>query len=503
MHLHRLRPDVLSARAWREYLFVPLAEAVIFAMLASYVLSRTLVPTMAMYLLDREARVPRGGRTSGSAGLVPALSSARSSGGSSAFRGALQRRAGARSSARPQAFAAGFLAFCVASLGARRRASAGTSSRRSTRARSACTCARAPACASRRRRAWPTGSTPSSARRSRPATWSTILDNIGLPYSGINLSYSNAGTIGTSDAEILVQLSAERARRRRASTSAAARRCSPERFPGVQFFFQPADIVSQILNFGTPAPIDVADHRQQPARRIRVGAEAGRTRSGTFPGAVDVHVQQAFDAPTLQHGHRSDSRAQSVGMKARDVAQNVLVSLSSSFQTAPSFWLDPQNGVSYSVAVQTPQYRLDSLQALENTPIGAARRGAAPQILGNLVDDLDDRAAAEVSHYNAQPMINVYASADGRDLGARRRRGGGDRSPPIEKDLPARQPHRHPRAGRDDDVVVRGPRLRPASGAIVLAYLLIVVNFQSWLDPFIIITALPGRARRHRAGCCS
>ncbi len=198
----------------------------------------------------------------------------------------------------------------------------------------------------------------------------TVLDNIGLPYSGINLTYSNAGTIGTSDGEILVQLKPERGKPTSDYVNDLRKRL-PSEFPGVQFFFQPADIVTQILNFGSPAPIDV-----QITGMNQVGNYAAAMKLANqmrhIPGAVDVHVQQAFDSPTL-YMNIDRTRAQYVGMQTRDIAQNVLVSLSSSFQTAPSFWLDPRNGVSYNVAVQTPQYRVDSLQALNNTPITSAQ----------------------------------------------------------------------------------------------------------------------------------
>jgi multidrug efflux pump subunit AcrB len=321
----------------------------------------------------------------------------------------------------------------------------------------------------------------------------TVLDNIGLPYSGINLSYSNAGTIGTSDAEILVQLKPERGKGT-AEYINQLRDVLADKYPGVQFFFQPADIVTQILNFGTPAPIDVAvTGANQPANYVIAQKLASEMRH--IPGAVDVHVQQAFDQPTL-FMDIDRTRVQSVGMQARDVAQNVLVSLSSSFQTAPSFWLDPKNGINYNIAVQTPQYRVDSYQALQNTPVNGSIPGATPQILANLVTTSTTARPASISHYNAQPMINVYASVDGRDLGAV-----SDevfkQVKAIEKDLP-----------RGSHIVVRGQvqTMRNSFiglgvgllGAIVLAYLLIVVNFQSWTDPFIIITALPGAL----AGIC-
>ena len=201
----------------------------------------------------------------------------------------------------------------------------------------------------------------------------TVLDNVGLPYSGINLTYSNSGTIGTSDAEILVQLKPERSRSTREYINELRKRL-PSEFPGVQFFFQPADIVTQILNFGTPAPIDIQITGMNQPANYAVGLKlANEIRH--IPGAVDVHVQQAFDAPTL-FMDINRTRAQYVGLQARDVAQNVLVSLSSSFQTSPNFWLDPKNGVSYTVAVQTPQYRVDNYQALQNTPVNSGLPGA-------------------------------------------------------------------------------------------------------------------------------
>jgi multidrug efflux pump subunit AcrB len=210
---------------------------------------------------------------------------------------------------------------------------------------------------------------------------------------------------------------------------------------------------------------------------------------------VDVHVQQAFDEPTL-HMDIDRTRVQSVGLQARDVAQNVLVSLSSSFQTAPAFWLDPKNGVSYNVAVQTPQYRMDTFQALQNTPVSGTGPGAAPQILGNLVQASTTARPAIVSHYNVQPMINVYAAVDGRDLGA------------VSDEVAKRVKELGSQLPRGSHIVIRGQVQTMKSsftglgfgvvGAIVLVYLLIVVNFQSWLDPFIIITALPGAL----AGIC-
>ena len=212
----------------------------------------------------------------------------------------------------------------------------------------------------------------------------TVLDNIGLPYSGINLTYSNSGTIGTSDGEILVQLKPERGKPTAEYINDLRKRL-PDDFPGVQFFFQPADIVTQILNFGTPAPIDVQITGMNQAGNYAAAVKlANEIRH--IPGAVDVHVQQAFDGPTL-YMDIDRTRAQYVGLQTRDIAQNVLVSLSSSFQTAPSFWLDPKNGVSYSVSVQTPQYKVDNLQALarrdNSTPLSARFKALAKTLEEN------------------------------------------------------------------------------------------------------------------------
>jgi multidrug efflux pump subunit AcrB len=214
-----------------------------------------------------------------------------------------------------------------------------------------------------------------------------------------------------------------------------------------------------------------------------------------IPGAVDVHVQQALDEPTL-HLDIDRTRVQSVGLQARDVAQNVLVSLSSSFQTSPAFWLDPKNGVSYNVAVQTPQYRVDTYQALLNTPVTSGTPGNPSQILGNLAATTTTARPAVVNHYNVQRMINVYASVNGRDLGG------------VSDEVAALVKNIEPKLPRGSHIVIRGQVQTMKNsfeglalglvGAIVLVYLLIVVNFQSWLDPFIIITALPGAL----AGIC-
>src|SRR5580765_6453617 len=473
-----------------KYLFVPLAEAVIFAMLASYMWSRTIVPTLAMYLLSADDEYHAEEHVGEHQGFFRRIQQKFEHTFESfreGYRDALQ--SALESSRR---FSAAFLAFCALStllvfvLGRDffPKVDAGQI-RLHMRARTGLRIEETARLADQ---------VNQTVRQVIPQNeLVTVLDNIGLPYSGINLSYSNSGTIGTSDAEILIQLKTERGKGT-ADYIKDLRTVLAQKFPGVQFFFQPADIVTQILNFGTPAPIDVAiTGPNQPGDYAVAQKLASRMRH--IPGAVDVHVQQAFDAPTL-FMNIDRTRVQSVGMQARDVAQNVLVSLSSSFQTTPAFWLDPKNGISYNIAVQTPQYRVDTYHALQNTPLNAAVSGAHSQILGNLVSTSTTPRPASISHFNSQPMINVYASVDGRDLGAVSEEVFKQVSA-VEKDLP-----------RGSHIVVRGQvqTMRNSFiglgvgliGAIVLAYLLIVVNFQSWLDPFIIITALPGAL----AGIC-
>jgi multidrug efflux pump subunit AcrB len=314
----------------------------------------------------------------------------------------------------------------------------------------------------------------------------TILDNIGLPYSSINNTYSTSGTIGTSDAEILVSLNQKKHRPTEEYVK-HLREELPQRFPGVEFFFQPADIVSQILNFGLPSPIDIQVVGKSQTQNYAL-AQAIANRVRHVPGAADVHVQQLMNAPALKL-YVDRSRAQQVGLDQRDVAQNLLVSLSGSFQTSPTFWLNPENGVTYSVAVQTPDYRVDSLQALMNIPVNAPR-APAPQVLANLATVQPATTAALVSHYNIQPVMDVYASVQGRDLG-----GLANDTREVLKQFDGKLP-------RGTDIVLRGQVETMRSSflglgfglvmSIVLVYLLIVVNFQSWLDPFIIITALPG-----------
>jgi CzcA family heavy metal efflux pump len=473
-----------------KFLFVPLAEAVSFAMLASYGWSRTIVPTMAMYLLSSADEYKPEEHVGEKQGFFRRYQQKFEHGFENFREG---YRSGLASVLDwPRLFGACFLIFCVLSIGLVAllgrdffpKVDAGQI-RLHFRARTGLRIEETARLADQ---------VDAVIRETIPSKeLQTVLDNIGVPYSGINLSYSNSGTFGTSDAEILVQLKEERGKPTSVYIN-ELREKLPQRFPGTQFFFQPADIVTQILNFGTPAPIDVAVTGANQ-RGNYVIAEKLASEFRHIPGAVDVHVQQALDEPTL-HMDVDRTRAQSVGLQAKDVAGNLLVSLSSSFQTSPAFWLDPKNGVSYNVAVQTPQYRVDSYQELQNTPVTGTAPGIPPQIIGNLVNTTNTARQAEISHYNVQPMINVYAAVDGRDLG-----GVSDevlkRVAAVKNELP-----------RGSHIEVRGQVQTMRSsfrglgfgliGAIILAYLLIVVNFQSWLDPFIIITALPGAL----AGIC-
>ena len=314
----------------------------------------------------------------------------------------------------------------------------------------------------------------------------TILDNIGLPTGGVNLAFSDSATIGAADGEILVALNPEKHGPTWDYVRTLRQRLNRE-LPDCVFFTQPSDIVGQILNFGLAAPIDVQiagrDVKTNYALALELSARVAR-----IPGAVDVHVQQVTNAPALRF-KVDRSRAQQLGLTQRDIASNVLISLSGSAQSAPNFWLSPQNGVQYVVATQTPPAKLDSIEAILATPLPSSR-GAPPQIFGNVATFERTTTQSVVSHHNVQPVFDVFASVDRSDLGTV-----ADAVkkliPEFEKKLP-----------RGSFITMRGQaQSMDASflglglgvlGAIVLVYLLMVVNFQSWLDPFIIIMALPG-----------
>jgi multidrug efflux pump subunit AcrB len=312
----------------------------------------------------------------------------------------------------------------------------------------------------------------------------SIVDNIGLPVSGINRAYSNTGGIGPQDGDVLVTL--KEGHHPTADYVKTLRRVLPQAFPGTDFSFLPADIVSQILNFGAPAPIDVMvtgpDAKANKAYTLELA-----TRMRTIAGIADVRVQQAEDYPEL--GFDIDrAAANRLGITENDVTRSLSVNLAGSFQTAPTFWLNPKNGVSYPIVVQAPQYRADSISALNNTPITGTANGGY-QILGGLGTLHREPSAAVVSHYAVQPAFDVYATTQGRDLGAV----AGDIDHILatsRADLP-----------KGSSVNLRGQvqtmntafsgLLEGLAMAVVLIYLLIVVNFQSWADPAVIVSALP------------
>ena len=465
-----------------KFLFVPLAEAVSFAMLASYLLSRTLIPTLVMYIMRGHEHRAAGAKTMlgrFQRGFEQKFENFRCN-YESLLETTLQHKG---------IFALCFLLFCVLSLGLftflgqdffpqvdagllrlHVRARAGLRVEETARL-----CDRIEA----------------TLREEVPrGQLQTVLDNIGLPNSGINQSYSSSGTIGSSDAEILIALDPEH-HPPTADLTRRLRELLPQRFPGVEFFFQPADIVTQILNFGLPAPIDVqvvgTDMQQNYDIAQRI---ANQMRH--IPGTADVHVQQLLSLPTL-HMDIERTRVTQVGLTARDVAQSALVSLSGSFQTAPNFWLDPRNEATYSIAVQSPQYRMTNLQDLMNIPV-ISQQG--PQLMSNLVQLTPAVRPATVNHYNVQPVMDVYSSTQDRDLGA------------VAADTDKVLKTFEGNLPRGTHLVVRGQVATMRSsfiglglglaGAILLVYLLIVINFQSWLDPFIIIMALPGAL----AGIC-
>jgi CzcA family heavy metal efflux pump len=467
-----------------RFLFVPMAEAVCFAMLASYLLSRTLIPTMVMYIMrghEHRAAQPTSFLGRFQRGFERGFDRFRS-GYQQLLETTLEHRG---------LFAACFIIFCVLSMGLVfflgqdffPQVDAGLI-RLHFRARPGLRVEETARLCDQ---------VEVVLRDTIPKNeMETVLDNIGVPYSGINLSYGNSGVIGTGDAEILVSLNPEH-HHPTAKYIKRLRRELPSRFPGVEFFFQPADIVSQILNFGLPAPIDIQIIGADIRSNYDIGQKiANQVRQ--IPGTADVHVQQMMSLPTL-YLDMDRTRINQVGLNARDVAQSVLITLSGSFQTAPNFWLNPKNGVSYPIAIQTPQYHMTSVQDLMNTSVNSPS-AAGPQVLGNLAVLSPAARPAVISHYNVQPVIDVYASTQSRDLGGV--------ASDIMKALKPFQDH----LPRGTTLVVRGQVQTMRSsffglgigllGAIVLVYLLIVVNFQSWLDPFIIITALPGAL----AGIC-
>jgi multidrug efflux pump subunit AcrB len=481
-----------------KYLFVPMAEAVVFAMLVSYFLSRTLVPTMAKYLL-REQDDAEIERKRFSRNPFIRFQQGFESGFEHFRHGYLRLLTLCVDNA--TVFLILFLVFAIGSLGLAPflgqdffpsvdsgqfkihvRARTGT---RIEETAALC------------------DHIDSTIRQNLPASEVvSIVDNIGLPNSGLNLSYSTSAPIGPADADIQVQLTREH------HPSAAyvehLRGVLARDYPGVTFYVLPVDIVTQILNFGLSAPIDLQivgpnlDGNRALAERM-----ADEVRH--IPGAADVRIQQPFDLPKMTVDV-DRTRAQSLGLTQKDVATSLLLALSGSFQTSPSFFLDPKSGVTYNVAIQTPQYGLDSVAALQSLPVpsnSAARQvsasatagapGAQPpvQVLGSMASITPGSEMGTVSHYDIQPVLDIFANVDGTDLGTVTRAVEAKIALHVKNgDLP-RGSHFDLRGQSETMKKSYIGLLGGLAFSILLVYLLIVVNFQSWLDPFIIIAALP------------
>jgi len=467
-----------------KYLFVPLAEAVVFAMLASYLLSRTLVPTMARYLLKAHEE------ESAEKSLQSANPLVRLQGHfemqfermRNFYRGILQACL-----AHSVLFPVLFLAVCVGSFALY--PWLGEDFFPSVDAGQIKLHVRAPTATRIEETAALLGDVERSIREQIPADEiEGVIDNIGLPYSAYNYVYSTSAPIGPEDADIMISLNSKHHPTDKYMHDLRLK--LTQEFPGVMFYFPPADIVSQILNFGLPAPIDI----QIMGRDVEGNhqfAENLMTQLSGITGIADLRIQQPFNQPKL-HINVDRTKTMQAGFTQKDVANNLLVTLSGSFQTSPSFWLDPKSGVSYTVATVAPQYDIKSLQDLQNIPVTGSTSGnshAPWQQLANLGTISRGVGMATVSHYDAQTMIDIFGATQGRDLGG------------VAREIDTIVNRNRSHLPRGSQIFIRGQidtmrssftgLLAGLGFAIVLVYLLIVVNFQSWLDPFIIISALP------------
>lgn len=458
-----------------RYLFVPLAEAVVFAMLASYFLSRTLVPTMALMMLKQETLKTQTTSFFHSIHLKFDQGFERMRATYIAGLSALL--------VRRKSFASAFFSFTIASCGLflilgedffpavdagqiklHMRAPSGTRIEETARL--------ADQVENAIRQIIP------------PAELDTVLENIGVTISSINMSYNNAGTYGPVDCELLISL--KEGHSPTLNHINHLRSELSKRFPGVEFYFQPADIIAQILNFGSQAPIDI----QFAGKDIQASYALANNllkKIEKIPGTVDAHIHQKLNHPTL--ALETDRTAlQALNLSQANVAQNVLVSLAGSFQTAPAFWVNPTNSVVYNILVQSPQYKMNSLEALLRTPVSPTGGGPS-QLLGNLVKVSPTVQPAVVSEYDITPVIDIYVNVQGRDFGG------------VVADINKEIQNMQPQLKKGQKLTLRGQAttmqtsysglLWGLAGAIVLVYLLIVVNFQSWIDPLIIISTLP------------
>ena len=464
-----------------RYLFAPLAEAVMFAMIASYILSRTLVPTLAMYLLrPKNHGATRNPLVRFQRGFESGFERVRAG-----YQVLLMRLVFAR-----KAFIPAFLLVCLAAfllipfLGQDFFPSTDSGQfilhvRGKTGLRIEETARLADQVEDTIRQTIP------------PREVNNILDNLGMPYSPMNTMHSTSGIIGASDGDVMVTLNEKH--HPTADYIHTLRRKLPLAFPGTSFYFLPADITTQILNFGLPAPIDI-QLQSNDVQASTAQATAMLQKLRQVPGLVDLRIQQPMDYPTLDVT-LDRTKAQQGGFTTRDVAQSMLNSLSSSFQITPMFFLNYKNGVDYNLVAQTPQYKMDTLQDIQNIPVNSSMSTAGstmrstPEVLGDITSIERGREMAIVSHYNIRRVVDIYGAVQGRDLGA------------VAKDVEAIVHQQEKQLPRGMFVSVRGQVQTMRSSyvallgglvfAIVLVYMLIVVNFQSWLDPFIIITALP------------
>jgi multidrug efflux pump subunit AcrB len=459
-----------------RYLFVPLAEAVVLAMLWSYILSRTLVATLAMYLLKLKAH---GGAPSRNP-LVRAQQGFER--GFNAFRAwyrsLLTVLIGRRLVFIPAFFIACLAAFLLVPF-------LGQDFFPATDNGQMILHLRAKSGTRIEETAALTDQVEAFIRRTLPqGEIASLLDDIGLPYSIINFMYSTSGLVGAGDADIMIALQADH--RPTAEYVRLLRRDLPREFPGIGFYFLPADIVSQILNFGIPSPIDIQiDGADLDANRQVADQMLAQLRE--VPGIVDARIQQGFDYPAFDVAVDRTKAAQS-GLSERDVANSVLNILSGSSQVTPMFFLNRQNGVNYNLTALAPQYDMQSLQSIANIPLSASAGSAAP-ILGNLATIERTAEMNVISHYDIRRIVDIYAAVQDRDLGA------------VGQDVARIVAANTKLLPRGSFVTIRGQIATMRSAyvnllgglafSIVLVYLLIVVNFQSWVDPFIIITALP------------
>jgi multidrug efflux pump subunit AcrB len=475
------------------FLFVPMAEAVMFAMASSFVLSRTLVPVMAMYMLkphdaghaqfaleghghgaSRPAHPPRNPFARFQHGFEQRFAQVRG-----AYRDVL-----ALALAHRRPFVIGFMAFVLASF--LLTPLLGENFFPSVDSGQMTLHVRAPVGTRIEDTAALFDHVEAAIRQTiPPAELASVVDNIGLPVSGINRAYTNTGGIGPMDGDIYIGLAAHH--HPTATYVKALRARLPTLFPGSTFSFLPADIISQILNFGAPAPIDVQvagpDRRADEAYALEL-----ERRLALIPGLADVRLQQSTHYPQFKVDI-DRAQADRLGVTERDVTNTLVTTLAGSFQTAPAFWLSPRTGVSYPIVIQSPQQDVDTLSKLQSIPVTTSGPAGAPQILGGLGTISREDSDAVVSHYDIQPSFDVYAATQGRDLGAL--------SAAVNQVLRQTQGE----LPKGATVTVRGQVATMASafsglgfglvGAIVLIYLMIVVNFQSWIDPFVIITALP------------